>query len=141
MSRGVEWPFPQLQWSIWDQNRSIGSDRLSIIYRSIGDQKVTVIHASRLVVPATQMDPLSPRTALLSEKIDQIDRLASIRRAPRNFFELSGPDYPFLSSFRKASCLVAKSPAVDTHTNRRKKFFWLPFHRSAALRAALQKVS
>ena len=40
---------------------------------TISDQKVTVIHVSRLVVPATQMDPLSPRTGLLSEKIDQID--------------------------------------------------------------------
>ena len=86
--------------------------------RSIGDQKVTVIHGSRLVVPATQMDPLSPRTALLSEEIDQIDQLASIRRAPHKFFELYGSDYPNKASFRKASCLVAKSPAAHTHTHR-----------------------
>ena len=62
--------------------------------RSIGDQKVTVIRTSRLVVPATQTDPLSPRTALLSEKIDQIDRLASIRRAPGEFLSFTGQTTP-----------------------------------------------
>ena len=50
-------------------------------------------------------------------KIDNIDRLASIRRAPGNFFELYGSDYPYPDSFRNSGYGVSKSPGVDRHTD------------------------
>ena len=81
-------------------------------------KKVKVVHVSRLVVPAARTVNLRPRTALSSKKINHIDRLASIRRAPGKFFELYGSDYTSSASFRKASCLVAKSPAANRQTDR-----------------------
>ena len=57
-------------------------------------EKLTLVDVSRLEALPAQIDPLSLRTAIVLEEIDQIDWLASIRRVPKAANRLSSSNYP-----------------------------------------------